>query len=255
METTLVSCTFAQTSFAGEEEPKQPQNFNIKKIYQNIKERHHEFIPQVGAYFGSYGKAQLVDIADLNGNWYTLNKSSPSSVLVGAAYYIDALSRQTYNLQVGLDVFYLPNGSVDGYINLEQQPQNQNLSYSYTVQNIPLYFSAKAKTNELNKRFDLIFDVGIGPNFIRTSGYQESPLNTFTLANNQIFSDHNNVSFSAMAGVSARIYNLFGNLPLECGYRFMYLGQGKLATNNSQLLNTLTTGDNYANTIACGVVI
>lgn len=234
-----------------------PQSISLKvgHLYQYVQEKHPEFIPQIGGYFGSYGKAQLVDVATLNGNWYTLAKGSPNNVLLGANYYLDAYSHPKYKIQAGLDVFYLPKGSVGGNINLEQQEQSENLSYNYSVQNIPLYFAARAKTKELNPYFDLVFDLGIGPNFIRTSNYQQSPLTSYTLSDDQIFSAHNNVSFSAMAGVGTRLYNLLGDLPLECSYRFMYLGQGNLAINDNQLLNTLVTGHNYANTIACGVVI
>lgn len=237
------------------EDAPQSARFNVRHIYQYVQERHPEFIPQIGGYFGSYGKAQLVDVADLNGNWYTLTKRSSNNVLLGANYYLDACNYPKFKLQAGLDLFYLPNSSVGGDINLEQQVQNENLSYNYSAQNIPLYFAARAKTKELNQHFDLVFDVGIGPNFIRTSNYQQSSLTSYTLSNNQIFSANNNVSFSAMAGVGARLYTLFGDLPLECSYRFMYLGQGSLAINDTQLLNTLVTGNNYANTITCGVVI
>jgi len=69
------------------------------------------------------------------------------------------------------------------------------------------------------------------------------------------FSSHNNVTFTAMAGVGLKLNNIFGRAPLECGYRFFYLGQGDLSKNTDQLLNTLKTGNNYANALICSVIV
>ena len=58
-----------------------------------------------------------------------------------------------------------------------------------------------------------------------------------------------------MAGIGLRLNNIFDKAPLECGYRFFYLGQGQLKMNDNQLLNTVKTGNTYANAIICSVTV
>ena len=60
-------------------------------------------------------------------------------------------------------------------------------------------------------------------------------------------------AFSATAGIGIKLNNVIKTIPLECGYRFFYLGKGHLNTLSDQVLNTLKTGDDYANAIICAV--
>ncbi|PJD93034.1 MAG: hypothetical protein CK423_08095 [Legionella sp.] len=62
-------------------------------------------------------------------------------------------------------------------------------------------------------------------------------------------------TFSATAGIGMTIDHVFGTAPLEGGYRGFYLGQGRFNKNTNQLLNTLSTGSDYANVLMCAVII
>ncbi len=68
-----------------------------------------------------------------------------------------------------------------------------------------------------------------------------------------IFTGRTTTTFSATVGASLRLKQVFGELPLECGYRFFYLGKGKFNVSSNQVLNSLETGDGYANAIICAV--
>ena len=58
-----------------------------------------------------------------------------------------------------------------------------------------------------------------------------------------------------MAGIGLRVNHVLGDIPLECGYRFFYLGQGELNSANSQIPHHLKTGNSYAQGIVCGIAI
>lgn len=90
--------------------------------------------------------------------------------------------------------------------------------------------------------------------FIKADGFQENPLDGITIPDN-IFSSHTSTTFSATAGFGVKINQIFGPAPLECGYRFFYLGQGNFNKASNQVLNTLKTGSNYANAIICSMTI
>ena len=62
-------------------------------------------------------------------------------------------------------------------------------------------------------------------------------------------------TFSAMVGVGIQMNNIFGRVPLECGYRFLYLGQGSFNKLSDQLINRLNTGNSYANIMLCTLTI
>ncbi len=228
-------------------------NAPLSHIIEKIRTKHPELIAQIGGFIASEGKAQVINAVSLRGNGYTVNNHTKGNALLGVGYYLDGIVRDRVDIKFGLDWLYMMSTPVSGFINQEQI--FQNLSYQYNVRNMPLYLAAKAKYNDSKDRFDWIFDIGAGPNFIRTGGYNESSLTDFTIPNNNTFTAHNNVAFTAMAGVGIRAHNVFGKIPLECGYRFMYLGAGQLQNNNNQVLNTLSTGQGYANSIVCGVVL
>ncbi|KTD44631.1 Uncharacterised protein [Legionella quateirensis] len=42
-----------------------------------------------------------------------------------------------------------------------------------------------------------------------------------------------------MAGVGFRINHVLGKIPLDCGYRYFYLGKGSFYKNNDEWLTTL----------------
>jgi hypothetical protein len=209
---------------------------------------------QLGGFWANQGKAQNINIEGLVGNHDTFESANhnQSNGLVGLGYYIDGFHHEKFQLIYGLNAFYLGSTSVSGDITQEQL--FTNLSYHYDIQHTPLYLDAKAIIKTNSERYNLTLDAGIGPNFMRTSNYSEVPLNDYTLPDNA-FSSHNNVEFSATAGVGLRWNNIFGSVPLECGYRFFYLGQGQLASSNHQIINTLQTGNTYANALLCSVTL
>lgn len=213
----------------------------------------HEAIPvQFGAFFPSSGTAQDVNIQGLIGNHYTIKNKSSSNGLFGIGYYVSGLDTDKVHMSYGIDGYYFGTTTVTGFI--VQEKLFTNLAYGYHIRNIPIYVAAKGIIKNNNSKYNVTFDAGIGPNFMRTSRYTESALNSFTIPANS-FSSRDNVAFSVMAGVGARLNNVFGNAPLECGYRFFYLGQGHLNSNNNQILNNLKTGNNYANAVICSLSV
>ncbi|HBI21587.1 MAG TPA: hypothetical protein DDY37_03215 [Legionella sp.] len=213
----------------------------------------HGSVPvELGMFTASAGKGQDINLQGFVGNQYTAKHSDSWNGMFGVGYFVDGFTKDRAQVSYGIDGFYLGKTSVHGTIS--QEHFATNLSYKYNIQNIPVYLATKATIKTNSEKYNLVFDAGIGPNFMRTSHYAESPLNNFSMTN-PFFSAQNNVAFSAMAGLGVRINKAFGNAPLVCGYRFFYLGQGDFKANNSALLNTLKTGNTFANAVTCGVVI
>lgn len=100
----------------------------------------------------------------------------------------------------------------------------------------------------------MTLDVGIGPNFMKTNDFKEASLGSNTLPDT-IYSNRTTPTFSATVGAGLRFNQFFGQAPLECGYRFFYLGQGHLNKATNQVNNTLTTGSAYANAVVCSLTI
>ncbi len=213
----------------------------------------HGKVPvQLGVFTSSQGKNQHINIQGLIGDQFTVDNNKSTNGLFGIGYYVDGLDREHFQLSYGVNGFYFGKTSVSGTV--IQENLFTNLSYKYDINHMPIYFAAKSTVKNNNETYAITLDAGIGPNFIQTSNYSETPLDNFTVPDNA-FSSHNNVTFTAMAGVGLKLNNIFGRAPLECGYRFFYLGQGDLSKNTDQLLNTLKTGNNYANALMCSVTV
>lgn len=208
-------------------------------------------ILELGGFYGTQGKAQEINIVSLVGNRYTVKSRHSGNGLVGFGLLLDGPKLSRFDLSYGANVFFLGTTSTKGYI--VQEHRDTNLSYTYRIQNIPLYFMAKGITETGQEQFKFVLDAGIGPNFIQTSDYNEVALTSFTVPDNG-FKGQSSAAFSATVGVGFR-YSTLSKAPLECGYRFFYLGQGEVARNNELLLNSLRTGNNYANALICSVTI
>ena len=152
----------------------------------------------------------------------------------------------------GINAFYLAKTDVTG--NVIQENLFTNLSYKYNLTHYPVYVIAKSTIKTKFPQYALTIDTGIGPNFIKADGFQENSLDGITIPDN-IFSSHTSTTFSATAGFGVKVNQVFGSAPLECGYRFFYLGQGNFNIATNQVLNTLKTGSNYANAIICSMTI
>lgn len=203
-------------------------------------------------FFGSHqGQEQHIPINNLNGDKFTVSGSSDINALIGLGYYNDLKEYSKLKLQYGLNVLYFIQTKVSGQV--IQENIFNNLSYSYNVSHVPFYFSIKAITETHKSGYSLYLDGGIGPNVIVTSGFNEKPENNFSIPQN-IFTGATHTNFSAMAGVGVRATDILSH-PLECGYRFMYLGKGQLNINNTEVLNPLSTGQIYAHSLVCGLVI
>lgn len=209
-------------------------------------------VPLQGGFFvASQGRAQDVEIEGLIGN-HMVTDNSKISGLAGIGLYYNRAPQTRFQLSYGVNAFYLGQTSVKG--DIVQDHLFTNLAYKYDIQNVPVYAAAKALIYTNNPTYNVTLDAGIGPNFLWTSGYRETPLNSYTLPDNA-FRGASTTTFSATAGIGVRFNNLLGQMPVECGYRFFYLGQGNLAKNNDQLINTLNTGDTYANALVCSVTV
>lgn len=210
-------------------------------------------VPLQGGFFGaSQGNEQHININGLIGNRYTVENKSEISGLAGIGLYFNGYTQERFQLSYGLNLFYLGQTSVRGYI--VQEDLFTNLSYQYTIQNLPLYAAAKAIIDTNNPKYNVTVDAGMGPNFMRTTNYREKPLADFVIPD-KAFNGVNSTQFSVTAGVGLRLNNILGSMPMECGYRFYYLGKGNLSTQNDQYLNTLNTGNTYANALLCSVTI
>jgi len=214
---------------------------------------HGQFLLQLGAFnMSNQGKPQQINIQDLIGDYFSVSSGQNQNALVGLGYFIDGQTYNRWNLLYGIDAFYLMQTTVSGKVTQEQL--FTNLSYSYDVTNTPVYATVKG-LYDLNDRYHVTLDLGAGPNFMKTSGFSEQSLDGGVTVGDQIFSSKNNVTFSAMAGIGVRMDHVIEQLPVECGYHLFYLGRGEFNTKTNQVLNTLKTGNSYAQSLSCGIVV
>lgn len=206
-----------------------------------------EPVLQLGWFTATQGKSQHIDIQGLIGDNFSVKKSSDQNLLVGVGYYFDGLDYSQVSIRYGINAFYLAPTKVRG--DVTQEDLFTNLSYHYSRTNYPIYFAAKALI-PCWMCSDIAVDLGIGPNIVSTRGFKEKSLDGgITIPDAHIFSGKNVIVFSATAGLGWRMNNIWENLSLEIDYRFFYLGQGELKKVNSQVRNTLHTGNSYANAL------
>lgn len=209
---------------------------------------------EAGGYWSHQGSSQHVDIAGLIGDTFTVSKHRGANGLLGLGYYFAGQENGGFQISYGLNGFYLLPTDVSGVV--IQEDLYSNLSYRYRVTHYPLYGVIKSTIGlgDFNKTA-LTLDAGIGPNFMRAHHFSEQSLdNGVTLADG-IFSSHTSTTLSATAGVGLRLGEVLGSTPLECGYRFMYLGKGRFARQTEQVGNALHTGTGYAHALICSVSI
>ena len=215
---------------------------------------HGKFLLQLGAFnMSNQGKAQQINIQSLLGDYFSVTSEQKQNALLGLGYFIDGQMYHNWNLQYGVNAFYFMQTTVSG--NVTQEQAFTNLSYSYDVTNVPIYATVKGLYNLKNDRYHLTLDFGIGPNFNETSGFNEKSLDGGITTADQIFKGKTNVNFSAMAGIGIKIDHVIEQLPLECGYHIFYLGRGQFDTTSNQVLNSLKTGNSYAQALSCGILV
>ncbi|MDR3442679.1 MAG: hypothetical protein P4L65_06635 [Legionella sp.] len=214
--------------------------------------RKGHFIAQIGGYGADQEATQTIRLPqNVFSSRYTVDSSNQGSGLVGVGYFFNGpLLLEHAQLTYGANAFFLGQTSVNGRI---VENNLRNFAYRYNIQHLPLYFAAKALINTNYDKFKLALDAGIGPDFMSLSGYREVALNS-SIARRP-FSDTNQAIFSATAGISIRFSPSPESLPIECGYRFFYFGQGQFDIRSHQANNALQTGNGYANAVVCGVSI
>lgn len=217
------------------------------------KAMHGHFRIQLGGYWGVQGNPQQININGLIGDYFSVTNKHDSNGLFGVGYYVNGQDKDKYDMSYGLNWFYLAKMMVAGTV--LQENLFENLSYRYHVTSYPLYAMAKSNIKTKSPDYGIYVDAGIGPNFMTTSDFREMPLNNnYTIPDN-IFSGKTTTTFSATAGIGLTFNNIVGKAPLECGYRFFYLGQGHFNVLSDQVINGLNTGSSYANALVCSLII
>lgn len=212
---------------------------------------------QVGGYGSLQGKQQhiqQIDMEDMVGDEFILTKNHDGNFLAGIGYFIDGPKYSLMTMSYGINALYLANTSVSGTI--IQERLFANLSYAYNINHTPIYAVAKSLLNTASTHYGVTAEIGIGPNFMHTNNYSNQSLDGGMTSPDDAFTGRTTTSFSAMAGVGVRLNQVFGKMPLECGYRFFYLGHGGLLRKSTdQIITTLETGTAYANALICSVII
>jgi len=201
----------------------------------------------VGVFRATQGEEQHINIQTLVGNNVTVTKSNDQNVLLGLGYLLDGGVHGRFNLAYGIDAFYIAKTNVQGVVT--QEDVCANLSYQYSTTNIPIYVIAKAAIKNANDKYALTLDVGLGPNIMRTYNYFATSLDDGVTIPDNAFLGRRSTVFSATAGVGIPFNNVPGSSLVELGYRFFCLGQGEFATRTNQILNSLKTGNSYANAL------
>lgn len=211
------------------------------------------FLVEIGGYAAVQNKNQRIELQhNLAGHHYTVTSHNQGGGLVGLGYFLNAPKVKGFPMSVGVNAVFLGQSSVGGYI-LEGGDQ-RNASYHYRLQSTPVLFEAKTLVKTRSDKFKLALEAGIGPNFMNASHYSEIPLNQVS-SPVDAFSESTTINFAATVGAGIRFHDAPGQLPLELGYRFFYLGQGAYAINNSQVLSAIKTGDYYAHALVFTVTI
>ncbi|WP_259331329.1 hypothetical protein [Legionella bozemanae] len=206
---------------------------------------------QAGGHWLHQGQAQHININGLIGDDFTVTNHTDENYLVGLAYFVDGHHTKLFDMSYGLNAYYLAKTSVDGYV--IQEGLFQNLSYHYNLEQFPIYVMARAALNTKNPDYGFIIDVGAGPNVINAHNFKENSLDGQTLPD-MIYSRDNAAQFSATAGIHVKLNRVIrSGVPLECGYRFFYLGKGHFSSINDQVIDPLSTGNMYANALICGL--
>ncbi len=214
---------------------------------------HGHAVVQLGSYWSTQGQSQHINIDGLIGDDFAVTERKGSNGLVGLGYFIDGQEKDLFSLAYGVNAFYLAKTGVSGEVT--QENLFTNLSYGYNITHSPVYAAIKSTIHTKYPKYTLTLDLGIGPNFMRTSNVQEQSLDGGITIPENPFSGKTTTTFSVMTGVGVKFNNFFGARPLECGYKFFYLGQGRFNKNTNQLLDRLNTGRDYANALTCSMTV
>ncbi len=205
---------------------------------------------ELGGYQSQPGDAQHINIQTLIGDDFTLKNHQSTHALVGLGMDWDAATKGQTTWRYGLNAYFLTETTVSGQV--IQESQFTNLAYSYHVTHLPIYATIKATIPIQSAQHALTLEAGIGPNVMRVSGFNETSLDGGITIPDKAFNSHTQTALSATAGIGFT-FNPNGKIPLTCGYRFFYLGEGHLTSATDQISNPLNTGSIYANALLCGL--
>ncbi|HAT1129385.1 TPA: hypothetical protein NR353_001583 [Legionella pneumophila] len=226
---------------------------HFSSLKDKSKSKNYYLSLQLGGFIGHQGTNQVIEINGTRGDYFSISRQNNSNALVGLGYYFNTKELEYVSFTYGLNAFYLARSKIIGTVTQEQL--FTNLSYNYFITNWPIYFAIKTLVkNRNNNNHNLTLDIGIGPNIIRTSKFNEQPL-LGSIIPDSIVAGQTTTNFTAMAGIGYRVNHFFGPAPLECGYRFFYLGQTNLRNINTQIMNHFSTGQSYANALLCTLTI
>jgi hypothetical protein len=237
--------------FAGSAGPEKPPSTTPASPAWTMPPSHA--VVSFGVYLTRPRGEQHINIQGLIGDNFLADENRHSNGLVGVGYFLDAKDTAWYNLSVGANLFYLPKTFITGEIQ-QEDILTTNHAYLYTVRHYPLYADFKLKLKVFPEKQSLIFDAGLGPNFMKTAHFQERSIRPVALPNYG-FSGQNSTTLSVTAGIALRLEHVFGEAPLECGYRFFYLGHSNLVSDSTQVLDRLSTRNIYANAVVCSFII
>lgn len=225
-----------------------------QKLLEKFKAKHLQFGFVAGGYVARQGSGQHIAISGLVGNFYSVTNHQVGGGLVGLRYYFKSLAfdNDEYELQYSLSSYFFSHTSVLGYVT--QENLFTNLRYQYQLSNIPTYLGLKLTKLFDESRYNATIDLGFGVNRLSTSLFYEQSLTSYSLPD-LLFKGTDTYAFTMMTGLGLKLKNAFGTHPLECGYRFFYLGEGKLTSANVLVSDSLKTGLNYANVISCELSI
>jgi hypothetical protein len=218
--------------------------------------KHHHrnyYVVEVGGFVSSAGEDQFIAIDGLIGNDYTIDSKTDVKPLFGFGYMWNTVHNKRFDLDVGVNAFYLWPARVKG--DVVQELMFENLSNQYNIGNLPIYAQAKANIKDDSHRYALTLDLGVGPNVMFLSDYRETSRDGGVTLPDDPFKNTTNVTFTANAGIGVKFYNAGGSPALELGYRFFYLGDSEFDTKNDQIAHGLKTGTVYANALVFTIAI
>lgn len=205
-----------------------------------------KWLLELGGTYSSQSPTQVIAISEGSlGNIHSVYRSKDLRFLTGLGYFFDILVENPLSIGFGPQIYYQGKNNTAGLIFIERA--FPNLDYLYQTKNIPFYAALKAKWQGQDEVSSLVFNLGLGPNFVKTKGYYERSLDDGVTIPNQAFSGQSRTHFSAMAGLGLQFKIPNNKFAFEIGYKYFYLGEGALKPRPG-FLNSLTTG--YQNTHA-----
>jgi hypothetical protein len=247
---------FATLTVHAKNPPVYKHTYQSNHSYKQLSFNHYSWLPKIVIQAGGYNmrmpKGQSLNIDGLIGDHFYVTQKNASNVIVGAGLYFNGPQWKQYDFSYGVNTFYFFPVTVQGGVT--QEEFFNNLSYSYTIANWPVYLMGKTRINfNDNKNYHFTLDAGIGPNFIKTSTVMEKSLDGGQTIPDTTFTGRTTGAFSATFGIGVEFKNALDTIPVECGYRFFYLGQGSFGKANNSFIDTLKPGNNVANALLCSM--